>query len=203
MSLLWQFLDQGENRVPSGDGWRSRLLRYCGRRMAMRNGSVEIPKSCRIHPAALIHPRKASIKLGEDCTIAPGTIVQGAVTLGACSSIQSGSIIIGYGAGEAAAGRITIGDDVRIAPFVQILGGNHDISAPEEPIGPVIPEPIVIGDRVWVGGRVVITAGVTVGHNAVLGAGAVVTKNVPPYAIVGGVPAKVLRMRKSGLRNFT
>ena len=197
VSLLWQFLDRGANRVPSGDDWRSRLLRYCGRRMAMRNGSVDLTASCHIHPAAMIHPRKASITLGDDCTIAPGTIVQGAVTLGARCSIQSGSIVIGYGTGESATGRITIGDDVRIAPFVQILGGNHDISEPDKPIGSVIPEPVVIGDRVWVGGRVVITAGVTIGPDAVLGAGAVVTKDVPPYAIVGGVPAKVLRMRKS------
>jgi len=58
-------------------------------------------------------------------------------------------------------------------------------------------EPVKIGDDVWIGTRVVILPGVTVGHGAIIGASAVVTKDVPPYAIVAGVPAKVVKWRKA------
>lgn len=56
---------------------------------------------------------------------------------------------------------------------------------------------VVIEDDVWVGTRAIILAGVTIGRGAVVAAGAVVTKSVPPYAIVGGNPARILRMRWS------
>lgn len=57
--------------------------------------------------------------------------------------------------------------------------------------------PVVIGNDVWIGSRAIILSGVRIGDGAVIGAGAVVTKNVPPYAIVGGVPAKILKYRFS------
>ena len=56
--------------------------------------------------------------------------------------------------------------------------------------------PVVIGDDVWIGGRVIILPGVTIGNGAILGAGAVVTHDVPSYAIVGGNPAKIIKYRK-------
>jgi acetyltransferase-like isoleucine patch superfamily enzyme len=54
---------------------------------------------------------------------------------------------------------------------------------------------VVISDDVWIGTRAIILHGVTIGRGAVVAGGAVVTKNVPPYAIVGGIPARVLRYR--------
>jgi acetyltransferase-like isoleucine patch superfamily enzyme len=56
-------------------------------------------------------------------------------------------------------------------------------------------KPITIGSDVWIGARVIVLDGITIGHGAVLAAGAVVTKDVPPYAIVGGIPAKVINYR--------
>lgn len=66
----------------------------------------------------------------------------------------------------------------------------------EQGYGPV--EPVEIGDDCWIGGRVTILPGVHVGNGAVIAAGAVVTKDVPPYAVVGGVPAKIIYNRKDG-----
>ena len=57
-------------------------------------------------------------------------------------------------------------------------------------------QPITIGDDVWIGRRVMLLPGVSIGKGAVIGAGAVVTKDVPEFAVVGGVPAKIIKWRK-------
>jgi acetyltransferase-like isoleucine patch superfamily enzyme len=195
MSLLWDILDRGNSRLDVSS-FGMRLTTWCGRRLALRHRpAVSVPKSCRIHPAARIHPRKGRIRFGERCQVAANAIVQGPVVFGDGCSVQTGSILVGYGEGDDADGAIRIGNRVRIAPFVQMIAGNHDISDPGAPIGRIVTGRIVIEDNVWVAGRVIITAGVTVGRNAVLAAGAVVTRDVPPYAVVGGVPAKVIRDR--------
>ena len=56
--------------------------------------------------------------------------------------------------------------------------------------------PITIGDDVWIGSRVIILGGVNVGNGAVIGAGSVVTHDVPPYSVVGGNPARIIKSRK-------
>ena len=58
------------------------------------------------------------------------------------------------------------------------------------------PLPVKIGDDVWIGRRVIILPGVTIGDGCIIGAGAVITKDIPPYSVVVGVPAKVVRRRK-------
>lgn len=196
MSLLWNYLNRGASLLDNS--CTGRFTAWCGRRLALRHGDrIILPRSTRLHPDALIHPRQGLLRFGENCQVATGAIVQGNVQFGDHCSVQTGTIIVGYGTRENPTGQVTIGHHVRIAPHAQILAGNHDISDPEAPIGPVIGQPIVLGDNVWVCGRVIITAGVTVGRNAILAAGSVVTKDVPPYAIVGGVPAKFIRDRRS------
>jgi acetyltransferase-like isoleucine patch superfamily enzyme len=195
MSLFWNWLNRGASMTDNSRA--GRFTAWAGRRLALRHGDrIVLPASTRLHPDALIHPRQGLLRFGEYCQVATGAIVQGNVRFGDQCSVQTGAIIIGYGAREYPTGQVTIGHHVRIAPHAQILGGDHDITEPEGPVGRVVGQPIVIGDNVWVCGRAIITAGVTVGRNAILAAGAVVTKDVPPYAIVGGVPAKVLRLRK-------
>lgn len=89
--------------------------------------------------------------------------------------------------------RITIGDDVQIGPNVQLLTATH----PLEP-GPrrdkwEAAEPIVIGDNVWLGGGVIVCPGVTIGADTVVGAGSVVTRDLPPRVVAVGSPARVIR----------
>lgn len=89
--------------------------------------------------------------------------------------------------------KVTIGNHVDIASSVMIYSGKHDYES--EDFKPVF-SPVVIEDYVFIGPRVVIQPGVTIGKGAIVAAGAVVAKDVPAYAIVGGVPAKVIGERK-------
>lgn len=88
-------------------------------------------------------------------------------------------------------GGIVIGDDVLVGHNCVIATLNHN----ENPDlrGNLIPKPVKIGNKVWIGANVTILPGVTVGDGAILAAGAVVNKDVPPRAVVGGVPAKVIK----------
>ena len=88
-------------------------------------------------------------------------------------------------------GGIEIGDNALIGQQVVIATLNHDL-APDKRAN-MIPAPVKIGNRVWIGAHATILAGVTVGDNAVVAAGAVVTKDVPANAVVGGVPAKIIK----------
>jgi acetyltransferase-like isoleucine patch superfamily enzyme len=96
-----------------------------------------------------------------------------------------------------AAGGITIGARVGVGPGVKILTSTHAEAGRETPIlfSPIAFAPVIIEDDADIGVGAVILPGVRVGRGAQVGAGAVVTEDVPAYAIVAGVPAKVLRMR--------
>lgn len=96
-------------------------------------------------------------------------------------------------------GKVIIGDSVMMGPECLIYTVNHCIEDPLVPMrcqGNCPEEPVYIEDDVWIGARVTILPGVRIGHGSVIAAGAVVTKEIPPYAIAGGVPAKVIRYRK-------
>ncbi|AKP67457.1 transferase [Companilactobacillus ginsenosidimutans] len=96
---------------------------------------------------------------------------------------------------------ITLGNRVIIAPDTKLYCGEHSLDATKRfgtrPDGSryliTYTEPISIGDDVWIGGNVTIIAGVHIGNNVIVGAGAVVTKDVPDNTVVGGVPAKKIK----------
>jgi acetyltransferase-like isoleucine patch superfamily enzyme len=91
------------------------------------------------------------------------------------------------------AGPVTIGNQVGVGTEVMLITGAHEIGNPTNRLGVLMPQPIVIEDGVWLGARCTVLPGVTVGRGAVVAAGAVVAKDVEPNALVGGVPARVLR----------
>ena len=85
-----------------------------------------------------------------------------------------------------------------LGPGVKIVGNDHVFDLPGVPIinsGRPKFKNTVVGDDVWIAANAVLICGITIGNGAIVAAGAVVTRHVPPYAIVGGVPAKVLRYR--------
>lgn len=114
----------------------------------------------------------SNLKIGRFCHINENVFIQGAV----------------------------IGDHVMIAPNVAILNESHrhdSLSVPmimQPTTGKENPQ---IGNDVWIGRNAIILPGIKIGEGSIVGAGAVVTKDVPPYSIVGGIPAKVLKSRKN------
>jgi len=95
-------------------------------------------------------------------------------------------------------GELFIGDNVMMAPEVAFIASNHKFNRTDIPMNKQghINEAIYIGNDVWLGFRCTILAGVKIGDGAIIAAGAVVAKDVPEYSVVGGVPAKVIGVRK-------
>ncbi|MEO7002970.1 MAG: oligosaccharide flippase family protein [Ktedonobacterales bacterium] len=108
------------------------------------------------------------------------------VSIGAGTVINQGCLIY-------TSGGLLIGAHVSISPGVSLVTGTHDIN---DPTFPSDYQPIIIDDYAWIGTRAVILRGVTIGQGAVVMAGAVVTHDVAPYTVVGGVPAKPIQERK-------
>jgi maltose O-acetyltransferase len=95
---------------------------------------------------------------------------------------------------------VTIGDDVVMGPDVVLMTTAHAFEDPDQPVnrqGFLPTKPIIIGNDVWLGTRVIVMPGVTIGDGAIIGAGAVVTRDVPPMSVAVGCPAQVIRRRGS------
>lgn len=94
-------------------------------------------------------------------------------------------------------GPLKIGDDVMMGPDVMIFTQNHETGRLDIPmrLQTAPKEPVFIGDDVWIGARVIILPGKKIGKGVIIGAGAVVTKDVPDYAVVVGNPARVIKFR--------
>jgi acetyltransferase-like isoleucine patch superfamily enzyme len=95
-------------------------------------------------------------------------------------------------------GKISIGDNVIIGPYAKIYAANHNFDRLDRPIREQgeSRQGIVIGDDCWIGAGSTILDGVNIGNGCVVAAGSVVTTNVPDYSVVGGIPAKLLKIRK-------
>jgi maltose O-acetyltransferase len=102
-------------------------------------------------------------------------------------------IFINYGAVLLDVATITIGEDVQVGPNVQFLTPTHPIEAEARRAKLEAAKPITIGNNVWLGGGVIILPGVSIGENTVVGAGAVVTKDLPANVVAVGNPARVIR----------
>jgi maltose O-acetyltransferase len=97
-------------------------------------------------------------------------------------------------------GDVQIGNDVMMGPETLVYTSNHDASDVAVPMidqGRTMPARVVIEDGVWIGARVIILPGVTIGTGSVIGAGSVVTRDVPPLSVVVGNPGRVVRKRAS------
>lgn len=128
------------------------------------------------------------LSLGDRTYIAAGAYITGTITLGRDCSVNPYTVI---------RGDVRIGDATRIGAHTSLLGFNHTMTDPTIEFfrQPLVSRGIEIGDDVWIGSHVVVLDGVRIGSRSVLAAGAVVTKDVPEGAIVGGNPARFLKWR--------
>ena len=131
--------------------------------------------------------------VGQRIKILPGVWIDrfDKLNIGDDVSLARNVVIVG-------AGGIEIGDRCMVGYSAKILSMDHVIPSGQKSMrfaGAKL-KPVRIDEDVWVGANVVIKAGVVIGKGAIVGAGAVVVTDVPPFAIVGGVPARIIRMRK-------
>ncbi len=144
-------------------------------------------------PGVLVfHPEH--IEIGDNVYVGHGAILKGYYK---GRMVIGSHTWIGQGAFFHAAGNITIGSTVGIAPHVKILTSSHVEAGREVPIlaAPIELAPVVVGDDSDIGIGAILLPGVSVGRGALVGAGAVVTRDVPEWAVVAGNPARILRYR--------
>jgi acetyltransferase-like isoleucine patch superfamily enzyme len=185
---------------------KQRLRRYIGNRSyvspraQIKCPNLQMGPRCFIddHVTIYAHPgAQGGVYLEEDVHIYRWSIVElgrgeGSLHIGSYTYIQSGCIL------NAFVGNIIIGANCMIAPRCAFTPYQHDFADTHRPIReqPLTSQgDIIIEDDVWLGLNVCVMDGVTIGQGAIVGAGAVVTKDIPPYAIAGGVPARVIRFR--------
>ena len=128
-------------------------------------------------------------KCGKNVNIQPHATIARRVEIGDFSGVGRNSLL---------QGGVKLGKHVMMGPEVLIYTQNHDFSRTDIPMdqqGWSEEKPVVIEDDVWIGSRVTILPGVTIGKGSVIGASAVVTKSVPPYSVVAGNPAIVVKSR--------
>jgi acetyltransferase-like isoleucine patch superfamily enzyme len=114
------------------------------------------------------------------------------IRVGSGFSVNTGALVDGRGGVE-------IGNDVLVGPYAVINSSDHSHKQLDLPMTSVdhVMTPVKIGNDVWIGAHVVVTGGVEIGSGAVIAAGAVVTRDVPPYAIAGGIPATIIGDRRT------
>ena len=133
--------------------------------------------------------RLAGIRIGRGSTIHTGARFYDPKNI-----IIGNDTIVGEGAVLDGREKLTIGDHVAVATEVMIYNSEHLI---EDEDFIAKDEPVTIEDYCFIGPRAIILPGVKIGRGAIVAAGAVVTKDVPPFAVVGGVPAKIIGERKN------
>ncbi|GAA4911894.1 acyltransferase [Mucilaginibacter defluvii] len=134
----------------------------------------------------------ANSTIEDFCTINNGV---GDVSIGENSLIGMGNVIIGP---------VSIGNNVIFAQNIVVSGLNHEYRDVNQPIQAqkILVAPIVVEDDCWIAANSVITSGVTIGKHSVIAAGAVVTKDIPPYSVAVGNPARIIKRYDFELKDW-
>lgn len=163
--------------------------------------NIRLGKQVYLDSHVYLHALPSGISIGEGTSLMHGTIFhvfnyrnmpQAGIRVGKNCFFGEYTCIRGQGG-------VTIGDGVYTGTQVQIAAVNHVYSDPDKMIKDqgITAEGITIEDDVWLGSNVVVVDGVTIGKGCVVGAGAVVTKNLPPYSVAVGMPARVIKNRQN------
>ena len=184
-----------------------RLIMKLEGTVAIENGvrilyasNIKLGKSVYLDKGVYLHALPGGISIGENSFLMHNTMVHvfnfrnlpnAAITIGNNCFIGEFNVIRGQGG-------VTIGNDVYTGPMVQLVAVNHVFNDPNRPIREqgITAKGITIEDDVWLGANVTVVDGVTVGRGSIIGAGAVVTSDIPPYSIAVGTPAKPIKDRR-------
>ncbi|WP_030937232.1 acyltransferase [Streptomyces sp. NRRL S-646] len=161
-------------------------LRVQRKRQQSIGGDSHIGERCYVAESAAVFPDL--LRLGDDSYIAAQAYVTGELTTGTDCTLNPFTTV---------RGTVVLGDGVRIGAHTSLLGFNHSF-APDRPVfqQPHTSEGIKVGDDVWIGSHVIVVDGVTIGDHCVIGAGAVVTRDLPAWTVAAGNPARPLRDRR-------
>ncbi len=207
--ILEQFIQMLAGWLPTIVGIGARALLY--RLILTMNGPAAIEANVRLRFAnhirlgpgsyldqgVYIHACPQGVSIGARTLVMHGSVLHvynfrdlphAGITIGQDSLIGEMNVIRGQGG-------VSIGHRVYTSPMVQIIAVNHVFDDPDVPFiqQGITAQGIVIEDDVWIGSGAVITDGVRVGRGAVVAAGAVVTQDVPPHTVVGGIPARAIK----------
>jgi acetyltransferase-like isoleucine patch superfamily enzyme len=161
---------------------------------------IRLAKGVYIDHGVYLHACPGGIDVGEETLVMHDAelhvynfrdLSQSGIVIGRESLIGESCVIRGTGG-------VTIGDRVFLSPMVHIYSNNHVFDDPDVCFVDqgITTEGVTIEDECWIGAQAVILDGVTIGRRSVVAAGAVVNRDVPPYSLVGGVPARVIRRLK-------
>ena len=155
--------------------------------------TVTLGEDCFVAPEARIFGEPGrGVVLGPGCAIAAEAFLHGPITLGREVSVNARAVLDGGARG------ITVGDGTRIATGAALFAFDHGLDpARTVRAQPVTSRGIAIGQDVWIGANAGVTDGVAIGDHAVVAMGAVVTRDVPEWAIVAGIPARVIGDRRN------
>lgn len=180
----------GDRVARAASVWRAWVLRRRG---------IEVGQRCRIEPRVRIDPRYASagrsgqVSIGDGCELSTGAVLDcwgGRIQLGESVFVGPHCVIYGHGGVE-------VGRGSMLSMHSHILSSEHTVPGRDGRIRdlPDLLRPTFIGEDVWIGAGATILGGVRIGHGCVVGAGAVVTADLPDFSVAVGVPARVIRMR--------
>lgn len=155
--------------------------------------AAELSEKFNTSPAGDLRARRAALaellgELGEGAEVRPPLCVDYGyqISIGTGTFLNFGPVLLDVA-------KITIGADAQFGPNVQLLTPTHPV-APEQPQAKwEAAQPITVGDNVWLGGGVIVCPGATIGENTVVGAGAVVTRDLPANVVAVGNPARITR----------
>ncbi len=170
--LVWSLWNEIRAATLALLNWLPTELGVIARRRLLHHFLGRVGKNVRILPGLrLTNPEK--IRIGSNCSFNHNVFIAGG-------------------------GEVTIGDWVGFGPDAKVWSVNHRFDDPDTPWQRQgwIRNPVMIADDVWVGANVFVMPGVTIGHGAILSAGSVVNKSIPPFAIVAGNPARVVGWRR-------
>ena len=175
---------------------REAPLAFARRLVAAANGHWQLRSAVTHGPRLTLHGRLAlqnrgRLVLGDRIRLVSTPFRLEIVTMpGGCIEIGT-NVFINFGSSIVASNRISIGDDCLIGTHVMVM--DCDFHRVEDKAWDMTGYPVVIEDRVWLANRCIVLKGVRVGHDSVVAAGAVVTRDVPPRSVVAGNPARVVR----------